>query len=272
MWCYDIQPFSPSDKVLFAFEPGLRLVVGKSDRTGTVPVVDMTFRPYDGFVVQDICPIQMPAAPASSTDDDFASDYVKGLGTFVSNTLSWDCRWDEPSDKLGPSNRYTLDEDNPTIATFTRKRAILGYGVVTGFAPLPQNKVTSWSIKILKSKNNDGHGIYIGVVPYDVDKHMGSNFFNSPGWYLYCYGLNVFQSGTRPEVHRKEYGPRKEKDGKYVHEGDSVGVVMDTTKGELSFTVDSVSLGAAFEGIPLDKPLVPCVHIGWKGDSVELII
>ena len=137
MWCYDIQPFSPSDKVLFAFEPGLRLVVGKSDRTGTVPVVDMTFHPYEGFVMQDICPMQMPVMHASNTDDGFASDYVKGLGSFVSNTLSWDCRWDEPSDKLGPSNRYTLDEENPTIATFTRKRAILGYGVVTGFAPLP---------------------------------------------------------------------------------------------------------------------------------------
>ena len=47
---------------------------------------------------------------------------------------------------------------------------------------------------------------------------------------------------------------------------------MDTAKGELSFVVNNVNLGAAFEGISLDKPLAPCVLLGNEGDSVELII
>ena len=36
---------------------------------------------------------------------------------------------------------------------------------------------------------------------------------------------------------------------------------MDTTKGkgELLFIVNGMNLGSAFEGIPLDKPLVPCI-------------
>ena len=54
----------------------------------------------------------------------------------------------------------------------------------------------------------------------------------------------------------KEHGPRKV-GGQYVHTGDSVGVVMDTAKGELSFALKGVNLGVAYEGIPLDKPLVP---------------
>ena len=45
---------------------------------------------------------------------------------------------------------------------------------------------------------------------------------------------------------------------------------MDTTKGKLSFVVDGVNHGVAFDGIPLDKPLVPCVVLGCQGDSVEL--
>ena len=60
--------------------------------------------------------------------------------------------------------------------------------------------------------------------------------------------------------------------GEYVHNGDSVGVVVDTTKGELSFALNRVNLGVAYEGIPLDKPLVPCVILYRKGDSVELLI
>ena len=57
-----------------------------------------------------------------------------------------------------------------------------------------------------------------------------------------------------------------------MHTGDSVGVVMDTAKGELSFVLKGVNLGVAYEGIPLDKPLVPCVLLYWSGDSVELDI
>ena len=45
---------------------------------------------------------------------------------------------------------------------------------------------------------------------------------------------------------------------------------MGTTKGELSFVLNGVNLGVAYEGIPLDKPLIPCVLLGKKDDSVEL--
>ena len=46
--------------------------------------------------------------------------------------------------------------------------------------------------------------------------------------------------------------------------------MIDTAKGELSFVVDGVNLGVAYEGIPLGKPLVPCVLLYYEGDSVEL--
>ena len=57
-----------------------------------------------------------------------------------------------------------------------------------------------------------------------------------------------------------------------MEKGDSVGVVMDTVRGELSFVLNGKNLGVAFEGIPLFRPLVPCVILGYKGDSVELEI
>ena len=77
-------------------------------------------------------------------------------------------------------------------------------------------------------------------------------------------------SGPPHNYSYKEYGPRK-KEGQYVHTGDSVGVLMDTAKGELSFVVNGVNHGVAYEGIPLDKPLVSCVLLKYQGDSVELI-
>ena len=129
--------------------------------------------------------------------------------------------------------------------------------------------MTSWSIKILKSENNNANGIFIGVAPSDIGQNDGS-IFNKCGWYFRCCN-STLHSGPPHKYRGKEYGPRKEK-GQYVHTGDSVGVVMDTTKGELSFVVNGVNLGVAFDGIPLDKPLVPCVLLYHKFNSVELAI
>ena len=119
------------------------------------------------------------------------------------------------------------------------------------------------------SKYNNGSCINIGVAPSDIDQSEKESYVKC-GWYLWCYESTLW-SGSPHSHWRKEYGPRKEKE-EYVYEGDSVGVVMDTTKGELSFAVGGLSLGVAYKGIPLDKPLVPCVILDCPGDSVELII
>ena len=117
--------------------------------------------------------------------------------------------------------------------------------------------------------NDEGYEIFIGVAPFDIDQNEKCNF-NKCGWYFNCHE-STLTSGP-PHNHRdKEYGPRKG-EGEYVHTGDSVGVVMDTTKGELSFVVDGVNHGVSYEGIPLDKPLVPCVILEYGGDSIELVI
>ena len=143
------------------------------------------------------------------------------------------------------------------------------WSTIIGNTPIPQNKVTSWNIKILKSKCNNGNGICVGVALYDVSQNE-DDILKKCGWYFGCYASQLW-SGPPHSCWQKMYGPRKES-GKYVHTGDSVGVVMDTAKGELSFVVNGVNLGVAFDGIPLDKPLVPCVLLWYQGDSVELII
>ena len=127
--------------------------------------------------------------------------------------------------------------------------------------------MTSWSIKTLKSENNNGYCIYIGVAPSDIDQNEDNR--NKCGWYFDCY-WSTLCSGPPHNYEREEYGPRKE-EGEYIHTGDSVGVVMDTAKGELSFVLNGVNLGVAYKEIPLDKPLVPCAILKWQGDSVELV-
>ena len=176
---------------------------------------------------------------------------------------SFDCVWKECPNLVGRSKKYSVGVKNPRIAA---KIGYYEHCTVIGKTPLPLNKVTSWMIKVLNSEKNDGSYIFIGVAPSDIDQN-GIDNSDKCGWYFNCYDSRLC-SGPPQYYWNKKYGPRKE-DGQYVHTGDSVGVVMDTAKGELSFVVNGVNLGVAYEGIPLDKPLVPCVLLYHGGDSVE---
>ena len=191
------------------------------------------------------------------------SDIVKVKTVKESFEASW---WKECPDDVDGNRKYSVDVKNPRIATNIGYDDILNRSTIIGNTPLPPNKVISWSIKILKSRDNDGGCIYIGIAPSNINQNTDNR--NKCGWYIDCY-YSTLRSGPPHNYWDKEYGPRKDK-GEYVHTGDSVGVVMDTTKGELSFVLDGVNLGVAYEGIPLNKPLVPCVILEKKGDSVEL--
>ena len=190
------------------------------------------------------------------------SDAVMGRTLKESFETSW---WKKCPDYVDEKRKYSVDGKNPRVATN------IGGGdcTIIGNTPLPLNKVTSWSIKVLKSERNDGWGIYVGVAPSGINQNEGSNH-NKCGWHFDCWPSKLC-SGPLHDYRWKPYGPRK-KDGKYVHTGDSVGVVMDTVNGELSFIVNGVNLGIAYDGIPLDKPLVPCAILYKQGDSVELAI
>ena len=100
---------------------------------------------------------------------------------------------------------------------------------------------------------NNGNCINIGVAPSGINQNEDN--YRKCGWHIHCYD-STLHSGLPHNYSYpgKAYGLRK-RNGQYVHTGDSVGVVMDTTKGELSFVVNGVNYGVAFDGILLDKPL-----------------
>ena len=174
------------------------------------------------------------------------------------------CVWKECSSNVDENKKYVLDKENPRI--FTKTGPSTSYCTVIGTTPLPPNKVTSWNIKLAKIGSSKGSGILIGVAPFDIDQNCGEEC-DKFGWLYYCFTSGLC-SGYPRLYREKPYGPRLG-NGDYLDQGDSVGVVMDTTNGDLSFQVGGSDFGLAFEGIPLDKPLVPCACIYNSGDSVE---
>ena len=73
------------------------------------------------------------------------------------------------------------------------------------------------------------------------------------GWYIYCYS-STLRYGPPHDYKWKEFVPWRG-NGEYVHTEDSVGVVMDTEKGELSFVVNGMNLDVVYEGVPLTSLL-----------------
>ena len=190
-------------------------------------------------------------------------------GRFVTPGFEECCVWKECPEDVPEELQYTLDKENPRIARKVMDEEYYGnYCTIVGSIALQGNKVSQWNVKVLKTKDHESGGICIGVAPFDVDQKMDRNFMEN-GWYIDC-GVAELLSGPPHNSMGTEYGPRKNV-GEYVHEGDTVGVVMDTTKGELSFVLGGTSYGPAYEGIPLDKPLVPCVILNWAEDTVELL-
>lgn len=158
--------------------------------------------------------------------------------------------------------KYFVDDKNPRIVTKVGE----GYFSIIGDTPIPVNAIISWDIVFLGLEKDNGDKINIGVAPSNINQ--STDGFTKRGWYFYCWSSTLF-SGPPHEYRDKGYGPRKG-NGQYVRTGDRVGVVMDTIKGELSFVLGGINLGVAYRGIPLDKPLVPCVILGNECDSIEL--
>lgn len=186
---------------------------------------------------------------------------------FVSPQFSECCAWKECPRHVIDDRKYSVDEKNPRVAT----KVGTSLCTVIGKSPIPLDSVTMWRIKILESVKDDSYGINVGIAPFDIDLNENYNY-SKCGWYFDCYS-SILWSGPphNYDCGDKEYGPRKG-DGEYVRTKDTVGVILDPQKGDLSFVVNSVDLGVAYSGIPLDKPLVPCVLLYYWGDSIELLI
>lgn len=173
------------------------------------------------------------------------------------------CSWAECTDGMYKYRLYKVEKGGRTAKKIVDK----GYCTVVGNAQIPPNAVTSWNIRITKSAHGDAEKIHIGVAPYDIYRDFDKNF-NLCGWY-YCYYYSSLFSGPPHNYRGKKYGPKKVPELGKPTANNPIRVTMNTITGELSFSLYGVNCGVAYDGIPLDKPLVPCVHMCKENDEIS---
>lgn len=194
--------------------------------------------------------------------------------TASTELLFKECCWRTCSESTsyGDDLKYYVDKRNPRVATKVLDDEFF-FCTIPGTTPIPLGRVTQWGVKIVRSESNNGDGISVGVAPADINVCDDDNY-EKCGWYLDCFNGTL----TSGPPHNYEYPGKRystsedeEESGWRVRTNSIVYVVMDTREGELSFVVNDVNHGTAYTGIPLDKPLVPCVILGCRGDCVELV-
>lgn len=275
LWGYDIQAFSPFEECGILLEPEAKVMVTKvteaslyspSNTPAAAPAVveiNVELRPFVRLVLEDVIPVSAKATaldPLASILYKPKEEEILPQLALPSNTVWKECPKDAPK-----SWQYSVDKKQPRVAVDTKgSREIKGCAIIVGSSVIPMKGVTSWSVNVLKTKNNDGRLILIGVAPADIDQCY--NGYDIQGWYFNCWNMSPYTI----EIIGKTYP--KGKPGENVHNGTVVGVVLNGVKGELSFILDGKHQGVAYKDIPVDKPLVPCVLLGCKGDSVELDI
>jgi hypothetical protein len=133
-----------------------------------------------------------------------------------------------------------------------------GWCTVLGVDSFPENTVVIWRVKVVNC-----YQIMIGVAPASIDVNDEYNCYKS-GWYLHCQN-NCLYSGPPFNYVNKYCGF----DFEPVPEGETVVVEVNTTTGDISFTVREETY-LAFQGIPLDEKLFPCVLLWNTGNIVKL--
>lgn len=160
---------------------------------------------------------------------------------------------------------YLVDNDNPRMAKCVSDRET----TIIGCPLLPSRKCVSWGVILKHVYLDRRRHAYVGVAPYDIDQNATKNM-EKYGWYFNCYNFALFSGPPHNYTYPGKPCVEGKDPGTHVKPGDAVVVRMDTLKGELKFGVNGPMFKTGFKGVPLDKPLVPCVIVPGKDDTVEL--
>lgn len=188
------------------------------------------------------------------------SDWAEFTAPKLPECIGW---WTPQGDQT--EILYLTDNSNPRVAKCVcdRETTIIGCPV------LPFGRCICWDA-VLKSIYLDReHHAFVGVAPHDIDQGDTRNM-EKCGWYFDFYSFALI--GGPPHNYLIPGVPCTDERNPEirVRPGNVVNVRMDTTEGKLIFGLNGSMFKTIFKGIPLDKPLVPCVIVSSKDDTVEL--
>lgn len=178
------------------------------------------------------------------------------------------CGWKACPKLVGTHMEYAVS--GPLGRVATKVGGDSNYCTIIGNIALPLGKTTTWKVQIVNFRENKfGRCIYLGVAQHSINQNDGSVNVYKGGWHLRCHDFSLYSAPPHKYLDKK-YGPRR-KGGEYLKKGEAITISFDAVRGNLSFGIKEENFGNAYEGIPLDKPLVPSSLLFHKDDSIKLL-
>lgn len=205
----------------------------------------------------------------SECDGDKVSGWSKNFTTRTDKTSAYTASWAPCPDTVEGKRRYGIEGNFSCIAKKINENHLC---TILGREPIPTGSAVSWTIKILASRANNAKYFFVGVAPSDLDQNDGYNV-KKDGWYFHCFSHTLWSGPPHCYRDRMYSTTKKGVQVNAIGTGQDVGIVLDTSSksmGVLSYMHKGCNLGYAYEGIPLDYPLVPAVILFWLEDTIEL--
>ena len=184
------------------------------------------------------------------------TDLLESIKTFGEiNYIEFKYTFKKCPDNVNENKKYLITGEKDNIIIKSGKD-----GEWTGVIcdkELQKNKIHSWRINILKSKNHD---IMLGIAPIDFD-------YNSPDLtkcgYFFNYNDSCLYSGEPFNYNGKET--------EFEETDEEITITLDLNERELHLESNSYGSYVLYNNIPLDRPLVPVVLLYNIDDSIEII-
>ena len=159
--------------------------------------------------------------------------------------------------KFKPGINYALTNNNLTA---TKINGNDWDCTIIGDKEIPKNKISKWKIKLNNFKiASNTWNILIGIGPNNPNNEK--NFQNK------CWSFICGTSNLRNSEGESNY---KNNNGK-LKKGDIVEVTVNRILGNLSFAINGIDYGVAFNKIPKEEILYPIVLIYDNKQTVEII-
>ena len=156
--------------------------------------------------------------------------------------------------KLNNLKDYSLSGENNDIIT---KVGSDGYRGTIILNELEKNKVHTWKIKLLNSRDN--FHFYVGVASSEFDANKS---YSDCGWYFYCWNGRLYS------------GPPHKFSGKSTKINSAkneIILIMNMKERTLKFIIDNKDDNIIYNDIPIDKPLYPAIYMYYTKDSLQFI-
>lgn len=161
-----------------------------------------------------------------------------------------------------PGPNYKVSSDGLEI---TKTSTTDQWDVTAITDTIPSSGIHHLKLKLVKS---DFGTIVFGVCPSTIDQSQEKNF-KQCGWYYSCLSGGLF-SGPPHDAFDRSYHSMSRRSIRFT--GREVGVTIDMTTGQISFTLDGENKGTAYKDIPVNQHLCFCVMLCELNDIVRILL